>query len=131
MIPKDYKTKTKQYFIEYILPPYQFKKGNVIHYHFQISNRKNRFEYDVYLSKKKVDKFNITDSVVEGLIGNGLIDLLDNEIEEYKRILIGDADIEKYLYNRKMEAVMNILDEKGIIKKDEIEKELRKMNVIK
>ena len=131
MIPKSYKTKTKHYSISIILPPYQFKKGNVVHYHVKVNNQRRCFEYDIYLSKKKVEKFNLTDNAAEGLIENKLTDLLDNEIEEYKRVLIGEDDIEKYLYNRRIEAVLNILDEKGIIKKQEIEQALKEMDIIK
>ena len=130
MIPKNYRTKTKRYSIQSILPPYQFKKKKVVHYHIQINDKKKRFEYDIYLSKKKTEKFNITDNAVERLIEGKLIDLLDNEIEEYKKITIGDDDVEKFLYNRKMEAIIKILNEKGILKTGEVDKELGKMDII-
>jgi len=130
MIPKNYKTKTKQYKINYTLPPYQFKKKKTVHYHIQIEDKKKHFEYDIYLSNAKIEKFNITSDSVERIIENKLIDLLDNETEEYKKISIGDDDIEKFLYNRKMEALFNILNEKGILKTEEIDDELRKMKII-
>ena len=130
MIPKSYKTKTKQYKINYTLPPYQFKKKRIVHYHIQIEDKKKHFEYDIYLSAVKIEKFNITSDSVERIIENRLIDLLDNETEEYKKISIGDDDIEKFLYNRKMEALFNILNEKGILKTEEIDDELRKMKII-
>ncbi len=130
MIPKNYKTKTKQYKINYILPPYQFKKKRIVHYHIQIEDKKKRFEYDIYLSAVKIEKFNITSDSVERIIENKLIDLLDNETEEYKKIIIGDDDIEKFLYNRKMEALFNILNEKGILKREEIDNELKRMKII-
>ena len=131
MIPEIYKTKNKRYSINCIIPPYQFRKKNVVHYHIQVSSQKKRFEYDIYLSKKKIEKFSISDNVVERLVEGKLTDFLDNEIEEYKRVLIGDDDIEKFLYNRKMEAVMEILNEKGVLKKEEIEGKLRKMNIFR
>ena len=131
MIPKNYKSNTKQYIINYILPPYQFKKKSVVHYHIQINDQKKHFEYDIYLSMKKIEKFNITDNAVERLIETKLIDLLDSEIEECKRITIGDDDIEKFLYNRKMEAIIKILDEKGILKGEEVDRELENMDIIK
>jgi len=130
MIPKNYKTKTKQYKINYTLPPYQFKKKRIVHYHIQIEDKKKHFEYDIYLSAVKIEKFNITSDSVERIIENRLIDLLDKETEEYKKISIGDDDIEKFLYNRKMEALFNILNEKGILKTEEIDDELRKMKII-
>ena len=130
MIPKNYKTKTKQYKINYTLPPYQFKKKRIVHYHIQIEDKKKHFEYDIYLSAAKIEKFNITSDSVERIIENRLIDLLDKETEEYKKISIGDDDIEKFLYNRKMEALFNILNEKGILKTEEIYDELRKMKII-
>ena len=130
MIPKNYKTKTKQYKINYTLPPYQFKKKRIVHYHIQIEDKKKHFEYDIYLSAAKIEKFNITSDSVERIIKNRLIDLLDKETEEYKKISIGDDDIEKFLYNRKMEALFNILNEKGILKTEEIDDELRKMKII-
>jgi hypothetical protein len=131
MIPKNYKSNTKQYKINYILPPYQFKKKSVVHYHIQINDQKKHFEYDIYLSRKKIEKFNITDNAVERLIETKLIDLLDSEIEECKRIVIGDDDIEKFLYNRKMEAIIKILNEKGILKREEVDRELENMDIIK
>ena len=130
MIPKNYKTKSKQYKIIYSLPPYQFKKKKTVHYHIQIEDEKKHFEYDIYLSNAKIEKFNITNDSVERIIENKLIDLLDMETEEYKRILIGDDDIENFLYNRKMEALFKILNEKGILKREEIENELKRMNII-
>ena len=130
MIPKNYKSNTKQYLINYILPPYQFKKKSVVHYHIQINDQKKHFEYDIYLSRKKIEKFNITDNAVERLIETKLIDLLDSEIEECKRIAIGDDDIEKFLYNRKMEAIIKILNEKGILKREEVNRELENMDII-
>ena len=131
MIPKNYKTKTKQYKINYTLPPYQFKKKRIVHYHIQIEDKKKHFEYDIYLSAVKIEKFNITSDSVERIIENRLIDLLDKETEEYKKISIGDDDIEKFLYNQKMEALFNILNVKGILKTEEIDDDRRKMKIIK
>jgi len=130
MIPKNYTTKSKRYKIIYSLPPYQFKKKRAVHYHIQIEDKKKRFEYDIYLSTAKIEKFNITSDSVERIIENRLIDLLDNETEEYKKISIGDDDIERFLYNRKMEALFRILNEKGILKTEEIDNELKKMKII-
>ncbi|MCK4965619.1 hypothetical protein KAS50_01230, partial [bacterium] len=129
MIPKNYKTKTKQYSITTILPPYQFKKKKSVHYHFQIEENKKRFEYDIYTAKAKIDKYTLTNDTVEQIIKNKLIDFLQNEVEEYKKIIIGDDDIEKFLNNRKMDILCKILDEKGIIKKEEIEEELKNRNI--
>ena len=137
MIPKNYKTKTKQYGITTILPPYQFKKMKSVHYHFQIEGgtaafpkeNKRRFEYDIYTAKAKIDKYALTNGTVEQIIKNKLIDFLQNEVEEYKKIIIGDDDIEKFLNNRKMDILCKILDEKGIIKKEEIEEELKNSNI--
>ena len=130
MIPKNYKTKSKQYKIISSQPPYQFKKKKAVHYHIQIEDKKKHFEYDIYLPTAKIEKFNLTNNSVERIIENKLVDLLDNEIEEYKKIPIGDDDVEKFLHNRRMEAMLSILNEKGILKTEEIDKELEKMKVI-
>lgn len=129
MIPKNYKTKTKQYGITTILPPYQFKKMKSVHYHFQIEESNKRFEYDIYAAMAKIDKYTLTNDTVEQIIKNKLIDFLQNEVEEYKKIIIGNDDIEKFLNNRKMDILCKILDEKGIIKKEEIEEELKNRNI--
>ncbi len=130
MILKNYKTKTKSYKISCFQPSYQFKKKKSLHYRVKIEEKRNRFDYDLYLSRAKIEKFNLTDNSAERIIENKLIDFLDNEIEEYKKIVIGDDDIEKFLYNRKMEAVLKILDEKEILKREEVDAELEKMNII-
>jgi len=130
MILKNYRTKNKKYKLSFFKPPYQFKKNKTLHYRVRIEIDSRGFDYDLYLSRAKIEKFKLTDNSAERIIENKLIDFLDNEIEEYKKIIIGDDDIEKFLNNRKIEAVLKILDEKGILKKEEVDAELEKINII-
>ena len=130
MIPSNYKTKTKQYSITTIIPPYQFKKKKAVHYHLQIEENKKRFEYDIYLAKARIDKYTLTEDAVEKIILNKLIDFLENEVEEYKKIIIGDDEINIFLNNHKIDILFKILEEKGIIKKEDIEEELKNQNII-
>lgn len=129
MIPKNYKTRTRQYVIKTILPPYQYKKRKSVHYHFQIEEEKRRFEYDIYLSAKKIEKYSLTNDAVEQIVEKKLIDFLQNEIEEYKKIIVSDDDVEKFINNRKIDILFDLLERKGIIKKEEIETELKKLNI--
>ena len=128
---KSYRTKNKKYKIECFQPPYQFKKSNTLHYRIRVEVGRWGFDYDIYLSRNKIEKFNLTDDSAERIIEGKLIDFLDNEVEEYKKIIVGDDDIEKFLYNRKMEAVIQLLDEKGILRSDELNSELVKMGIIR
>ena len=66
---------------------------------------------------------------MEQIIQNKLTAYLQNEVEEYKKIIIENDDIEKFLNNRKMDILFTILEQKGIIKKEEIEEELKNLNI--